>query len=341
MLRNFTFAAISKCADRNLLYQPLIILQPYPLAKRLNWAKNERYIAIFNNPEMETGGCYTKKNNSGKIEKILYGTYMDKPRPILQQLSLDQLMRGKYQPRRHFDPVQLQELADSIKTTGGLLQPIIVRPLGNNKYEIIAGERRWRAAQLAGLPEIACLVSQYSDEQALQAALIENINRADLNPIEEAQAYQRLIDEFQYLHDEVAAAVGKSRTTITNALRLLKLDARVQEFISIRKLSEGHGKILAGIAAAHQFPLAERCIQKGWSVRKLESEAKKLQHPEAVGGRFNDANIKHLETALSDHVGNRVHIDCEDRGGGFVKIRFNNVDELEGHFQRLGFKYEN
>jgi ParB family chromosome partitioning protein len=265
---------------------------------------------------------------------------MGKPKSVLQQLSLDQLVRGRYQPRRHFDPTQLQELADSIKTTGGLLQPVIVRPLNNDKFEIVAGERRWRAAQLAGLTEIACLVNQYSDEQALQAALIENISRADLNPIEEAQAYQRLIDEFQYLHDEIAAAVGKSRTTITNALRLLKLDARVREFISSGKLSEGHGKILAGIATQQQFPLAERAIQKSWSVRKMEQEAKKLQHPESNNGPFNDANIKHLEIALSDHIGNLVNIDCEERGGGFMKIRFNNVDELQGHFERLGFKYE-
>ena len=260
-------------------------------------------------------------------------------RAVLQQLSIDQIVRGKYQPRRHFDPVQLQELADSIKTTGGLLQPIVVRPVADKKYEIIAGERRWRATQLAGIGEISCLVSQFTDEQALQAALIENINRADLNPIEEAHAYQRLIDEFQYLHDEVAAAVGKSRTTITNALRLLKLDQRVQEFISSGKLSEGHGKILAGVAPQHQFQLAERSIQKHWSVRKMESEAKKLSHPTA-SGPFSDANIKHLEVALSDHIGNRVNIDCEERGGGFVKIRFNNIDELEGHFERLGFKYD-
>jgi ParB family transcriptional regulator, chromosome partitioning protein len=276
---------------------------------------------------------------SGKIAKILGGLFM-KTKAVLKQLSLDQIVRGKYQPRRHFDPDQLQELANSIKTTGGLLQPIVVRPINENEFEIIAGERRWRAAQLAGLTEISCLVRQFTDEQALQAALIENINRADLNPIEEANAYQRLIDEFQYLHDEVAAAVGKSRTTITNALRLLKLDGRVQEFISAGKLSEGHGKILAGIAQPNQFALAERSIQKGWSVRKMESEAKKLQQPANASGPFSDANIKHLEVALSDYIGNRVHIDCEERGGGFVKIRFNNVDELEGHFERLGFKYE-
>jgi len=265
---------------------------------------------------------------------------MQKPKPILKQLSIDQLVRGKYQPRRHFDPVQLQELADSIKTTGGLLQPIVVRPLDGNKHEIVAGERRWRAAQLAGLTDISCLVSHYTDEQALQASIIENINRADLNPIEEAEAYQRLIDEFHYFHEEVAAAVGKNRTTITNALRLLKLDARVQSLLISGQLSEGHGKILAGLSMPQQFALAELCIQKNWSVRKIESEAKKIHEPVLNKGPYSDPNIKHLETALSDHLGNQVQIDCENRGGGYVKIRFNNIDELEGHFQRFGFKPE-
>jgi len=265
---------------------------------------------------------------------------MTKAKPLLQQISIDLLVRGKYQPRRHFDQGQLQELADSIKTMGGLLQPIVVRPLSNNKYEIVAGERRWRATQLAGLTEISCLVSHYTDEQALQAAIIENINRADLNPVEEAQAYQRLIDEFSYLHEEVAAAVGKSRTAITNALRLLKLDARVQELLISGSLSEGHGKIMAGLPEAQQFPLAQRCVEKGWSVRKIEQEAKKLQSPGNDAGIFSDPNVKQLETALSEHIGNQVKIDYEDRGGGYVKIKFNNVDELEGHFDRLGFKPE-
>jgi len=265
---------------------------------------------------------------------------MIKPKPLLQHISLDLLVRGKYQPRRHFDPVLLQELADSIKTTGGLLQPIVVRPLKEGKFEIVAGERRWRAAQLAGLDDVSCLVSYYTDEQALQASIIENINRADLNPIEEAQAYQRLIDEFHYLHEEVAAAVGKSRTSITNLLRLLKLDPRVQELLTCGQLSEGHGKILAGIPAQYQFHLAERAIKKGWSVRKIEAEGKKLLQLENPQGAYSDANIKHLESKLTDHIGNRVEIDCENRGGGYVKIRFNNVDELEGHFDRLGFKYE-
>jgi ParB family chromosome partitioning protein len=265
---------------------------------------------------------------------------MTKAKPTLKQLSVDQLVRGKYQPRQHFDTEQLQELAESIKTTGGLLQPIVVRPLSTGNYEIVAGERRWRAAQLAGLNEVSCLVSLYTDEQALQAAVIENINRTDLNPIEEANAYQRLIDEFGYLHEEVAAAVGKSRTTITNALRLLKLDPRVQQLLISKQLSEGHGKILAGVPVSHQYALAEQCIQRGWSVRKIEMEAKKLLQPIEKNNPYSDPNIKHLEQALTNHLGNLVNIDYEDRGGGYVKIRFNNIDELEGHFQRIGFKVE-
>ncbi|OAI48702.1 hypothetical protein AYO45_04490 [Gammaproteobacteria bacterium SCGC AG-212-F23] len=260
-------------------------------------------------------------------------------KPTLNSLSVDQLVRGKFQPRKHFDPELLQELAESIKTTGGLLQPIVVRPLKNNTYEIIAGERRWRAAQLAGLTEINCLVGFYTDEQALQAATIENINRTNLNPIEEANAYQRFIDEFNYLHEEVAAAVGKPRTSITNALRLLKLDSRVQELLITGKISEGHGKILAGIPVQHQLFLAQESILKNWSVRKIELEAKKLLQPQANEGAYSDPHIKHLESELSDHIGNKVHIKCEDRGGGTMEIRFNNIDELQGHFERLGFKY--
>jgi ParB family chromosome partitioning protein len=263
-----------------------------------------------------------------------------KRKPTLQQIAIDLLVRGKYQPRQHFDPDKLRELADSIKSTGGLLQPIVVRPLANGKYEIVAGERRWRAAQLAGLDDVSCLSCTYTDEQALQASIVENISRADLNPIEEAQAYQRLIDEFHYLHEEVAASVGKSRVAITNTLRLLKLDPRVQKLLISQELSEGHGKILASLEPHHQILLAEQSVKKGWNVRKMEVEAKKLQQPPMPHeGPYSDANIKRLEVTLSEHIGNKVQIDCEERGGGYVRIRFNNVDELEGHFERIGFKY--
>lgn len=266
---------------------------------------------------------------------------MQKRKPTIQQIPIDLLSRGKYQPRQHFDSEKLQELAASIKSIGGLLQPIVVRPLSEGKYEIVAGERRWRAAQLAGLMDISCLIYQYSDEQALQASLIENIIRTDLNPIEEAKAYQRLIDDFHYLHEEVAASVGKSRTAITNSLRLLKLDPRVQVYLISQQITEGHGKILASLEPHQQIELAERCVQKGWNVRRMETEAKKLQNLlNPNDGPYSDANLKHLEVALSEHVGNRVQIEYEDRGGGYLRIRFNNVDELEGHFDRIGFKNE-
>ncbi len=266
---------------------------------------------------------------------------MSKRKPTLQQISIDLLSRGKYQPRQQFDPEKLRELADSIVATGGLLQPIVVRPISNNRYEIVAGERRWRAAQLAAMQDVSCLVYNYTDEQALQAAIVENISRSDLNPIEEAQAFQRLIDEFHYLHEEVAASVGKSRAAITNSLRLLKLDPRVQAYLIQGKLSEGHGKILASLTPSEQIQLAEKCVEKGWNVRKIEAEAKKLQQAGTNNeGAFSDANMQRLEVALSEHIGNRVQIDCEEKGGGYVRIRFNNVDELEGQFQRFGFKYE-
>lgn len=263
---------------------------------------------------------------------------MQKRKSTLQQIPVDLLVRGKYQPRQHFDPEKLQELADSIKSTEGLLQPIVVRPSKQGHYEIVAGERRWRAAQLAGMQDVSCLIVNYTDEQTLQASIVENISRDDLNPIEEAQAYQRLIDEFQYLHEEVAASVGKSRTAITNSLRLLKLDPRVQSYLINKQLTEGHGKILASLPPHEQFELAERCVKQGWNVRKTENEAKKLQQSDLANNTFSDVNLSRLEMSLSEHIGNRVNIEYEQRGGGFVRIRFNNIDELEGHFQRIGFK---
>lgn len=266
---------------------------------------------------------------------------MTRRRPKLQQIAIDLLVRGKYQPRQHFDQEKLQELADSIISTDGLLQPIVVRPLADGRYEIVAGERRWRASQLAGMSDVSCLVNPYTDEQTLQASIIENISRHDLNPIEEAQAFQRMIDEFGYLHEEVAASVGKSRTAITNSLRLLKLEPKVRQLIIDKKISEGHGKILAGLPAQHQLSLAEKTASRGWNVRKLEQEARKLQKGGNQEDPYSDANIKHLETTLADHVGNKVRIDCEEKGGGYLKIRFNNIDELEGHFEKIGFDYNN
>jgi ParB family transcriptional regulator, chromosome partitioning protein len=259
-------------------------------------------------------------------------------KPILLDIAIDQIQRGEYQPRKHFDQTALEELAQSIKSTG-LLQPIVVRPLTDTRYEIIAGERRWRAVQIAGHDTISCLVKRFSDEQAAEAAAIENINRVNLNPIEEAKAYQRLIDDFGYIHDEIAAALGKSRVAITNALRLLKLVTDIQDLIIEGRLSEGHGKVLASLEAGKQRELAHKALARGWSVRKIEQEIKKLQHDKKESSLKKEANIKHLERVMSDQVGCKTTIDFED-GKGQLKIDFRNIDVLQGILQRLGYEAE-
>ena len=255
----------------------------------------------------------------------------------LHQIPIEKLKRGKYQPRVHFDPDQLNELAESIKTTNGLLQPLVVRPLDDQFYEIIAGERRWRASQIAGFDTVMCLVNKYSDEQAIQASIIENINRADLNPIEEAKAYQRLMNEFSYIHEEIAATVGKSRAKVTNSLRLLKLEDRTQQLLITRQLSEGHGKVIAGVDPRLQFELANKCIKQNWSVRKIEQEAKKLQDKPMSTKQNKDPNLSSLESALSDHVGCKVNIGFDGQKGK-LEIDFHNLEILEGLFEKMGFE---
>jgi len=264
---------------------------------------------------------------------------MPRPKPELRQLPIDQLSRGKYQPRRDFDPKTLQELAESIKSAG-LIQPIVVCRKSDNSYQIIAGERRWRAAQLADLDSVLCLVNQYSDEQAAAVTTIENINRVDLNPIEEAHAYQRLVADFGYLHEEIAAVVGKSRAKITNTLRLLKLDPRIQQFLIDKKLSEGHGKILASLSHSIQYQLAKKSMSQGWNVRKMEQQAKKMQVEKTCCDSESDPNIKSLENALTQHIGCKVKIDFEETKGQ-LKIDFHNLDILEGVFKKMGFEFEN
>ncbi len=253
----------------------------------------------------------------------------------LKTIPVEHLARGRYQPRVQFDEEKLQELADSIKNAG-LLQPIVVRPLTDDKYEIIAGERRWRATQLAGLDEINCLVKSFTDEEAAEAATIENISRVDLNPIEEARAYQRLIDEFRYVHEEVAATVGKSRTAITNSLRLLKLDSRVQDFIVRKDLSEGHAKILVTLDPLEQFTIAKKAIKHGWSARKIEQVVKKLKsNPASKSDR--DPDVKRLEKMLTEKTGCPVEIDFSS-GSGQLKIDFYDLDVLQGLIKKMGYK---
>ncbi len=260
-----------------------------------------------------------------------------KTKAQLREIPIEQLVPGRFQPRQHFDEEKLQELAEAIKTTNGLLQPIVVRMLNPEKFEIIAGERRWRAAMLAQFDKVSCVLRETSDLEALEAAIIENVARTDLNPIEEAQAYQRLINDFGYIHEEIAAAVGKSRVTITNSLRMLKLDPRVQKLLMEEILSGGHGKILAGLSANLQYELATKSVKNCWSVRKLEQEARKLSTPKE-SKQFKDVNIQALERALADHIGCQVNIDWENAKGK-LEIDFHNLEILEGVFKKLGFSW--
>ncbi|MBB72554.1 MAG: chromosome partitioning protein ParB [Legionellales bacterium] len=261
-------------------------------------------------------------------------------KPELKTIPLDKLARGQYQPRQDFDGEALQELADSIKSSG-LIQPIVVRPGIKDSYEIVAGERRWRAAQLAGLQDVPCLINHYTDEQTAAVTTIENINRVDLNPIEEAQAYQRLIDEFDYLHEEVAAVVGKSRTKVSNCLRLLKLDKRVRDFLVQRAISEGHGKVLAGIAENQQYDVAQKCVQRGWSVRKLDQEIKRLSQPTIALQHKDDVDVLALENLMAEQLGAKVHIDQDlAKGSGWLKIKYFDNDTLAGLLDRIGVKYD-
>ena len=250
-------------------------------------------------------------------------------------LPVEYLSRGKFQPRKDFEQDKLQELANSIREHG-VIEPIIVREISKNRYEIIAGERRWRASQLAGVYEVPCLVKDYSDHHAAAITIIENIQRENLNPIEEAQSYQTLINAFNYSHDDIASQLGKSRAKVTNSLRLLKLDSRIQDLLRKGSLTEGHGKILAGLPLKLQCELAQQAIDKAWSVRKLEQVARKIQSGHSEKDSYS-SHIKSMERALSDFLGSQAAI--EDQGGkGYLKIRYENLDILEGIFDKIKFR---
>lgn len=257
---------------------------------------------------------------------------------ILKELPVEYLSRGRYQPRRIFNESALKELAESIQSQG-VIEPIIVREISKNHYEIIAGERRWRASQLAGLSTVPCLVRNYTDAQAAEVTLIENIQREELNPIEEAEALLRLIDEFHYTHEHVAKAVGQSRAKITNILRLLQLDARVQQLLIDKKLSEGHGKMLAGLPLSAQIIFANKTIEESWSVRQLET---KIQQEKPIASRatsHEDANIRRLEKITSDHFGAEVIVENNvSTKSGWIKLKYQDYNVLAGILEKMGVK---
>ncbi|OGT07802.1 MAG: chromosome partitioning protein ParB [Gammaproteobacteria bacterium GWE2_37_16] len=249
-----------------------------------------------------------------------------------QKLPIDLLHQGKYQPRRTFIQESLEELANSIRTQG-LLQPIIVRPSTTiiKSYEIIAGERRWRAAQLANLSEVPVIIRELNDEQALAVSLIENIQRESLNVIDEADALQRLNDDFDMTHQEIAETVGKSRTTVTNLLRLLNLNTEVKEMVAKGELEMGHARALLALTSLEQLQAANTVVNKQLSVRETEKLVHTLQNPKNFAEQKpKDPNISHLQTELAEKLGAKVTIQQKNKNKGQLIIQYNSLEELDG-----------
>ena len=247
-------------------------------------------------------------------------------------LAVDLIRRGRYQPRRNFDEDRLRELADSIAAQG-MVQPIVVRPSGDRQYEIVAGERRWRAAQLAGLSEVPVVVREVDDQTAMAMGLIENIQRDDLNPLEEASALHRLLNEFELTHQQVAQAVGKSRTTVTNLIRLLDLNAEVKQLLENGDLEMGHARALLALEGAAQTEAARRVASKGLSVRETEALVRRMtrpQTPRSSAPSEEDPDVRRLVSDLTDRLGARVALQQGAGGKGRLVISYNTLEELEG-----------
>lgn len=249
----------------------------------------------------------------------------------LQQLPLELVQRGKYQPRRDMDPQALEELAQSIRNHG-VMQPIVVRPVEGGRYEIIAGERRWRASQQAGLERVPALVREVPDEAAIAMALIENIQREDLNPIEEAVALQRLQQEFQLTQQHVADAVGKSRVSVSNLLRLIALPEEIKTLLSHGDLEMGHARALLGLPADQQVEGARHVVARGLTVRQTEALVRQwLSSKEKPKAEVKvDPDISRLEQRLAERLGSPVQIKHGQKGKGQLVIRYSSLDELQG-----------
>ncbi len=259
----------------------------------------------------------------------------------LKTLPVDVLQRGRYQPRQDFEPTSLQELADSIKVQG-VVQPIVVRPLAAQpgRYEIIAGERRWRATQLAGLHEIPVVVRDVPDQTAMAMGLIENIQRENLNPVEEASALQRLIDEFALTHSQAAEAVGRSRAAVTNLLRLLSLSEEAKRLLEKGELEMGHARALLALDLSQQSQAARQVVSRGLSVRETEALVRKLLQPKEPGFSSAhkdslDPDTRQLQDDLSQKLGAKVQFQHSAKGKGKLVIAYNSLDELDGILQHI------
>lgn len=277
-----------------------------------------------------------KKRGLGRgLDALLGDAALPESESDLQMLPVEFLQRGKYQPRKDIDSERLKELADSIKAQG-IVQPIVVRRLDGDKYEIVAGERRWRAAQLAGLADVPVLVKKLDERSALAIALIENIQREDLNPLEEAEALKRLLDEFGMTHQQAADAVGRSRVSVTNLLRLLELQPEVKQMLIKGQLEMGHARALLALHGAKQIAAANKIVVGGLTVRAAEQMAKE-QHVEKKPSttRAPDLDTLRLQNELTEKLGARVTINHQDNGGGKLVINYSSLDELDGVLRRI------
>ena len=255
----------------------------------------------------------------------------------LQTIDVDLIQRGTYQPRVHFEPEALQELADSIRAQG-VVQPIVVRPLDAGRYELIAGERRWRASQLAGLDSIPAVIKELDDQTAAAVSLIENIQRENLNPLEESRALQRLIDEFAMTHQQVAEAVGRSRTGVTNLLRLKDLNEDVKQLVDERQIEMGHARALLALTGTEQSQIAHKVADKGMSVRETEQLVRKTLNPvekPKTTSSNQDPDIKRLTDELSERIGAPVELQSKAGGKGKLVIKYSSLDELDGILAKI------
>ena len=269
------------------------------------------------------------------LDALLGGGSDERPREALLTLPIARIRPGRYQPRTKMDQQALAELAASIRSQG-LMQPLLVRPVDRDRYELIAGERRWRAAQMAGLEEVPALVREVADDAALAMSLIENIQRENLNPMEEAAGVQRLIDEFKMTHEQAADAVGRSRSATTNLLRLLKLARPVQEMLMEGALEMGHARALLALDGARQIETGKRIAAKGLSVRETEALVQQLLRGGAAARRkTSDRDLARLEEDVSSRLGTTVEIRAGKKGSGKVVVHYSSLEHLDELLKKL------